>query len=86
MTTYRIRPLLSLKVEFDKGILTYRMNYGVKLFIPVFMWYIEGGGEKILVDSGADAYFAREVRGLKIQEERSFEDILSSVDLAARRY
>jgi len=81
MTTYHIRPLLSLKVEFDKGILTYRMNYGVKLFIPVFMWYIEGEGKKILVDSGADAYFAKQVRGLKIQEERSFEDALASVDL-----
>ena len=37
---------------FDKGMMTYQHDYGKKYTNPIYCWYIEGGDQKILVDTG----------------------------------
>ena len=37
---------------FDKGMMTYQNAYGEPYTIPIYSWYLEGGKEKILVDTG----------------------------------
>ena len=37
---------------FDKGMMTYQHAYGEPYTIPIYCWYLEGGGQKILVDTG----------------------------------
>ena len=49
MKTYKIVPLPIIRLQVDKGIFTYRMNYGTKISIPVNMWYIQGAEKNILV-------------------------------------
>ena len=78
---YRIKPLPILKIEVDMGNLTYRMNYGKKIWVGVYAWYIEGGNQPILVDTGAEASFMRDVRGIPTKEIRSFEDSLTDLGL-----
>lgn len=84
MKTYRIRPLPLFKIKVDMGIFTYRMNYGTKIWAPIFMWYIEGAEKNILVDSGADISFAKQLRGFEGEEIMSFESALASVDVKAQ--
>lgn len=79
MKTYRIIPLPTIKIELDMGTFTYRMNYGTKMWAPIYMWYIEGAEKRILVDSGAEASFAKDFRGFSAQEIMSFEKALASV-------
>jgi len=79
--TYRIRPLLLTKMELDKGILTYRYNYGIKFQAPVFCWYIEGADQNILVDTGADAKLAESFRGFPAEKVMTFEEALASLGL-----
>ena len=37
---------------FDKGMMTYQHDYGKPYTIPIYAWYLEGGDQKILVDTG----------------------------------
>lgn len=37
---------------FDKGMMTYQYGYGEPYTIPIYCWYLEGGDQKILVDTG----------------------------------
>ena len=52
MTTYKIHPIVLGTKIFDKGMMTYQQNYGQEYVIPIYAWYLEGGREKILVDTG----------------------------------
>lgn len=81
MKTHRIMPLPTIKLELDMGTFTYRMNYGKKMWAPVYTWYIEGAEKKILVDSGAGKKFAHEFRGFTSEEVMSFEGALASIGL-----
>ncbi len=78
---YRIRPLPILKIEVDMGNLTYRMNYGKKIWVGVYAWYIEGGDQPILVDTAVEASFMRDVRGIPTKEILPFEDSLADLGL-----
>ena len=82
MKTYRIVPLPTTKLEGDMGSLTYRMNHGTKIWVPIIMWYIEGADKQILVDSGASARFAKEFRGFEAEEIMSFDRALETVGLS----
>ena len=82
MKTYRIVPLPTIKLEVDKGIFTYRMNHGTRIWVPIIMWYIEGADKRILVDTGGEARFAKEFRGLEAEEIMSFDRALESVGLS----
>lgn len=52
MTIYSIHPIVVGTKVFDKGMMTYQYNYGSSFTIPIYSWYIEGGDQKILVDTG----------------------------------
>lgn len=52
MTTYRIHPIVMGTKVFDKGMMTYQHDYGKPYTIPIYCWYLEGGNQTILVDTG----------------------------------
>ena len=52
MSKFKIHPIVMGTKNFDKGMMTYQHDYGKKYTIPIYCWYIEGGGKKILVDTG----------------------------------
>ena len=47
-----IRPLHLGTIGRDKSILTFLKNMGTPIDVPLVAWYIEGRGQRILVDTG----------------------------------
>ena len=82
MRQYTIYPLAVGINETDQGIMTYQRDYGKRIILPIYMFYIKGSDKKILVDTGLEQFVvSEEVEkecGFKILE---FEDALSSLDL-----
>lgn len=70
MTTYRIHPLVVGMNETDQGIMTYLKGYGKRIWIPIYVFYLEGGPENILVDTGLEQFLVppavAEQYGLKV--------------------
>lgn len=81
MKTYKIIPLITIKLEVDMGIFTYRINYGTKIWAPIFMWYIEGAEQRIIVDTGANIKFAKSFRNLNAKNILTFDKALESIGL-----
>jgi len=52
MNIYKIHPIAMGTKVFDKSMMTYQHNNGTSFTIPIFSWYLEGGGKNILVDTG----------------------------------
>lgn len=52
MTHYKIHPIVMGTKVFDKSMMTYQFNNGIEYTIAIYCWYIEGGDQKILVDTG----------------------------------
>lgn len=52
MAEYKIHPIVVGSKVIDKGIMTYQHNYGKQFHIPVYVWYLEGGDKRIIVDTG----------------------------------
>lgn len=52
MSHYKIHPMVIGTKMFDQGMMTYQHAYGQSYTIPIYSWYLEGGDEKILVDTG----------------------------------
>lgn len=52
MTQYKIHPIVTGTKVFDKSMMTYQFGYGQTYTIPIYCWYLEGGDQKILVDTG----------------------------------
>ncbi len=82
MPDYVIHPLVIGANETDQGIMTYLRDYGKRIWIPIYAFYLEGGDEKILVDTGLEEFMVPErvgeEYGLDILE---FEDALATLDL-----
>lgn len=82
MSRFVIHPLVVGINETDQGIMTYQKGYGKRIFLPIYMFYLEGSDQKILVDTGMEEFMippgAAEVTGLKIME---FEGALDTVNL-----
>ena len=82
MREYVIRPLVIGANETDQGIMTYLRGYGQRIWIPIYSFYLEGGQEKILVDTGLEQFMVppevSKKYGLEILE---FEDALATVGL-----
>jgi len=49
---YCIHPIVMGTKIFDKSMMTYQYGQGETYTIPIYTWYIEGGSQKILVDTG----------------------------------
>ena len=52
MTAFKIHPIVMGTKIFDKTMMTYQHGYGQQFTIPIYTWYLEGDGAKILVDTG----------------------------------
>lgn len=52
MTQFRIHPIVMGTKIFDKSMMTYQYGAGERYTIPIYCWYLEGGEQKILVDTG----------------------------------
>lgn len=82
MPSYRIHPLIVGANETDQGVMTYLKGYGKRIWIPIYVFYLEGGDQRILVDTGLEQFVVPpevgEEQGVKILE---FEDALATLDL-----
>jgi N-acyl homoserine lactone hydrolase len=52
MMTFSIHPLVLGTKIFDQSMMTYQYGQGQPYTIPIYSWYLEGGDQKILVDTG----------------------------------
>lgn len=52
MAHYKIHPIVLGTKVFDKGLMTYQHDYGKPYVIPIYAWYLEGGNQNVLVDTG----------------------------------
>jgi len=52
MSYYTIHPIVVGTKVFDQSMMTYQHGYGKTYTIPIYSWYLEGDGPKILVDTG----------------------------------
>lgn len=50
--TYTIHPIVVGTKVFDKSMMTYQHGGGQTYTIPIYSWYIKGGDQHILVDTG----------------------------------
>ncbi|OQX00197.1 MAG: MBL fold metallo-hydrolase [Desulfobacteraceae bacterium A6] len=82
MREYTIHPVAVGINETDQGIMTYLRDYGKRIILPVYIFYIKGGDKKILIDTGLEQFVVSEETekkcGFKALE---FEDALASFDL-----
>jgi glyoxylase-like metal-dependent hydrolase (beta-lactamase superfamily II) len=82
MTQYKIHPLVVGLNETDQGVMTYLKGYGKRIWLPIYVFYLEGGDKKILVDTGLEQFMVppgvAEELGLTVME---FEEALASVGL-----
>lgn len=80
---YRIHPLVVGINETDQGIMTYQKGYGKRIWLPIYVFYVEGGDQPILIDTGMEEFMippgAASETGLYIME---FEEALGTVGLA----
>jgi glyoxylase-like metal-dependent hydrolase (beta-lactamase superfamily II) len=83
MREYVIHPMVVGINETDQGVMTYLKGYGKRIYLPIYVFYLEGGPEKILVDTGLEQFMVpdgvEEQCGFKVLE---FEDALAGFDLA----
>ncbi|MFO7706745.1 MAG: N-acyl homoserine lactonase family protein [Desulfobacterales bacterium] len=82
MSTYTIVPLAVGINETDQGVMTYLRDYGKRILLPVYAFYLKGGDRTILVDTGLDQFVippgAEQACGFPLLE---FEEALDRVGL-----
>jgi glyoxylase-like metal-dependent hydrolase (beta-lactamase superfamily II) len=78
MSVFKIHPIVIGTKVFDKGMMTYQHDYGKPYTIPIYSWYLEGGNQKILVDTGEMSPIQSEEREKSIGGPiHTFEDGLA---------
>ncbi len=60
MQEYTIHPLAVGINETDQGVMTYLRDYGKRILLPIYAFYIRGGGKHILVDTGLEQFVVPE--------------------------
>lgn len=83
MDIYTLIPIHIGKIQVDLGIMTYRMNYGIKDWIPMISWYIKGADKNILIDSGISYKMSAHLTEAQIVDLIDFEEGLNRVGLTA---
>ena len=82
MQEYVIHPLVVGANQTHQGVMTYLRGYGRRIWIPIYVFYLEGGDQKILVDTGLEQFMVPpeigEEYGLDILD---FEAALAKVGL-----
>ncbi|MCB2188272.1 MAG: N-acyl homoserine lactonase family protein [Deltaproteobacteria bacterium] len=79
MIAHRIIPLVLGRLHLELGLMTYRLNYGVREWLPIVAWYIEGPQEHILVDSGISAADMAWYTDTPSEDLQTFEEALARV-------
>ena len=86
---YRIIPLVLLKYEGEKGVMTFLTDYGKPIVRPFVMWYIEGAGKNIIVDTAIEMRdyknYHPDFNNLSMDQIMSFEEALGSVGLTPEK-
>lgn len=72
-----IHPIPLAAVRIDKPKMTYHQNYGQLVDNIMYVWYVEGAGQKILVDGGASVEYFNEVRKFPAKQ---IETLTSGMD------
>jgi N-acyl homoserine lactone hydrolase len=82
MTEYTIYPLAVGINETDQGVMTYLRDYGKRIYLPIYAFYLNGGDRNILIDTGLEQFVvpdgAEEACGFPILD---FENALKTVGL-----
>jgi N-acyl homoserine lactone hydrolase len=82
MREYTIHPLVVGINETDQGVMTYLRDYGKRIYLPIYAFYLKGGDRNILVDTGLSEFVVpadvAEKCGLAVME---FEAALAGVGL-----
>jgi len=82
MREYTIHPLAVGINETDQGVMTYLRDYGQRILLPIYAFYLKGGDQNILVDTGLAEFMApadvEQRCGFAVME---FEAALASVGL-----
>jgi glyoxylase-like metal-dependent hydrolase (beta-lactamase superfamily II) len=82
MQEYTIHPLVVGANETDQGVMTYLHDYGKRIWIPIYVFYIEGGDKKILIDTGLEQFVVPDEVGKTYGfEVLEFEAALATVAL-----
>ena len=76
-----IHPLVPSRVVIEAGRMTYLRNYGNLRWLPCPFFVILGGGEPVLVDTGASATVMSKLRAEPVEDLLTFEEALARVDL-----
>lgn len=86
MQEYTIYPLVVGVNETDQGVMTYLKDYGKRILLPIYVFYIKGGDKNILVDTGMEqVVVSDEIRKKCDFEIMEFEDALASVGLSPEK-
>jgi N-acyl homoserine lactone hydrolase len=82
MKEYTIYPLVVGINETDQGVMTFLRDYGKRIYLPIYVFYLAGGDQHILVDTGLEQFVVpddvEQKCGFKVLE---FEEALATVDL-----
>ena len=58
MREYTIHPLGVGINETDQEVMTYLRDYGKRIYLPIYAFYLRGGDRSILVDTGLEEFAA----------------------------
>jgi len=82
MREYTIHPLAVGINETDQGVMTYLRDYGKRILLPIYVFYIKGGNKNILIDTGLEQFIVPDRAGEKCGFEIfEFEEALATVNL-----
>ena len=56
MQQYTIHPLVVGINETDQGVMTYLRDYGKRIYLPIYVFYLSGGEKNILLDTGLERF------------------------------
>ena len=60
MQQYTIQPLVVGINETDQGVMTYLRDYGKRIYLPIYVFYLKGGNKNILIDTGLEQFMVPE--------------------------
>ncbi len=83
MQQYTIHPMVVGINETDQGVMTYLRDYGKRIHLPIYAFYLKGGDCQVLVDTGLEQFVVpdgvEDELGYRVLE---FEDALAVHGLA----
>jgi len=77
-----IHPIELFEMNSDKSSFTYRLNVAQRVMLPGYIWYIEGGGERILVDAGGDVEYMWNIRAIPARDIETVESGLGKLGIS----